>query len=180
MNRVSRLLLVLLLISLAAFVACKGEKGEEQDQFTFVVYPGARYLPHLTDLIKQADKVIKPNDPEAPQVAIYDTDASVDDVANFYVKAYGYGSIAPDATNNLSAAKPPAYRRSGDLLADQKGAEPLFPKLNLHPDLSKASGSYNAVEIAPKTNRPRVTVQRPYFDLTTSQQVNRTLILMSR
>lgn len=180
MNKVSRLLLVALLVSLAVFVSCKGEKEEEQEQFTFVVYPGSRYLPHLTDLIKQADKIIKPNDAEAPQVAIYDTDASVDDVANFYVKAYGYGSIAPDATNNLSAAKPPAYRRSGDLLADQKSAEPLFPKLNLHPDLSKATGTYNAVEIAPKMARPRVTVQRPYFDLTTSQQVNRTLILMSR
>ena len=180
MNKVSRLLLALLVVSLAVFVACKGEKEEEQDQFTMVVYPGARLLPHLTDLTKQAHKIVSPNDPEAPQIAIYDTDASVDDVANFYVKAYGYGSVAPDATNNLSAAKPPAYRRTGDLLADQKGAEPLFPKLNLHPDLSKASGSYNAVEIAPKMNRPRVTIQRPYFDVTTSQQVNRTLILMSR
>ncbi|HEY2091425.1 MAG TPA: hypothetical protein VGJ81_06030 [Thermoanaerobaculia bacterium] len=180
MKKASRLLLALLLVSLAAFLACKGEKDEEQEQFTFVVYPGARYLPHLTDLIKQADRVIKPNDSEAQRVAIYDTDAAVDDVANFYVKAYGYGSIAPDATNNLSAAKPPAYRRTGDLLADQKAAEPLFPKLNLHPDLSKAAGTYNAVEIAPKMTRPRVTIQRPYFDLTTSQQVNRTLILMSR
>jgi hypothetical protein len=180
MKKVSRLLLVLLLVSLGAFLACRGEKEEEQEQFTFVVYPGARYLPHLTDLIKQADKIIKPNDPEAPKVAIYDTDASVDDVANFYVKSYGYGSIAPDATNNLSAAKPPAYRRTGDLYADQKGAEPLFPKLNLHPDLSKATGTYNAVEIAPKMSRPRVTIARPYFDLTTSQKVDRTIILMAR
>jgi hypothetical protein len=180
MNRASRLLLAVLLVALAVFAACKGEKEEEQEQFTFVVYPGARFLPHLTDLMKQAHKLITPNDPEAPQIQIYDTDASVDDVANFYVKAYGYGSIAPDATNNLSAAKPPAYRRTGDLLADQKAAEPLFPKLNLHPDISKASGTYNAVEIAPKMTRPRVTIQRPYFDLTTSQQVNRTLVLMSR
>jgi hypothetical protein len=180
MTRVSRLLLVLSVVCLTILAGCKGEKEEEQDQFTFVVYPGARYLPHLADLMKQAHKVIKPNDPDTPQVAVYDTDASVDDVANFYVKAYGYGTIAPDATNNLSPAKPPAYRRSGDILADQKGAEPLFPKLNLHPDLTKASGTYNAVEIAPKTTRPRVTIQRPYFDLTTSTLVNRTLILMSK
>src|ERR1051326_485755 len=147
MNKVSRLLFVLLLAALALFVACKGEKQEEQEQFTFVVYPGARYLPHLTDLMKNAHKVIKPNDPEAPQIAIYDTDAPVDDVANFYVKAYGYGSIAPDATNNLSAAKPPAYRRTGDIAADVKSIEPLLPKLNLHPDLSRATGTYKAVEI---------------------------------
>lgn len=180
MTRVSRLLLVLSVVSLVVLAGCKGEKEEEQDQFSTVVYPGARYLPHLTDLTKQANKVIKPNEPDAPQVWIYDTDASVDDVATFYAKSYGYGTVAPDATNNLSAAKPPAYRRTGDLLADQKAAEPLFPKLNLHPDLSKAGGTYNAVEIAPKINRPRVTIQRPYFDLTTSQTVDRTIILMSR
>src|SRR5437763_5164193 len=137
-------------VSLVA-LGCHKEKDEsEEDLFSFVVYPGARYLPHLTELTKQAHKVITPNEQEAPATAIYDTDASVDDVANFYVKAYGYTSIAPDATNNLSAAKPAAYRRTGDLLADQKAAEPLFPKLNLRPDLSKASGTDNAVEIAPK------------------------------
>jgi hypothetical protein len=180
MTRVSRLLLVLLVVSLA-LPGCKREKSDEEaESFSFVVYPGARYLPKITDLLKQAHKVIKPSDPEAPPTAVYDSEASLDDVANFYVKAYGYGSIAPDATNNLSAAKPPAYRRSGDLQADQHVVEPLFPKLNIHPDLSRASGTYNAVEIAPKSNRPRITIQRPYFDLTTSQKVDRTLILMTR
>jgi hypothetical protein len=180
MTRVTRLLLILFLISLAV-LGCKREKSDEEaDNFSFVVYPGARYLPKVTDLLKQADRIIKPNDPQAPPAAIYDTDASLDDVANFYVKAYGYGSVAPDATNNLSAARPPAYRRSGDLQADQKSVEPLFPKLNIHPDLSKATGTYNAVEVAPKANRPRITIQRPYFDLTTSEKVDRTLILMTR
>jgi hypothetical protein len=180
MTRVSRLLLILLVVLLAV-PGCRREKSDEEaDNFSFVVYPGARYLPKITDLIKQAHKVIKPSDPEAPPAAVYDTDASVDDVASFYVKAYGYGSVAPDATNNLSAAKPPAYRRSGDLQADQKSVEPLFPKLNIHPDISKATGTYNAVEVAPKSNRPRITIQRPYFDLTTSEKVDRTLIMMTR
>lgn len=173
----SRLLFVLLLVVAAALSACKKEKAAEE--FSFVTYPGGRYLPHLTELTKQAHKIIKPTE-EPPPTAIYDSEASVDDVANFYVKSYGYPPIAPDATNNLSAAKPPAYRRAGDLQVDQKSIEALLPKLNLQTDGSKAVGNYNAVEIAPKPNRPRVTVQRPYFDVTTSQVVDRTLILMSR
>jgi hypothetical protein len=170
----------MLVVSLIA-IGCHKEKEEnEEEAFSFVVYPGAKYLPHLTELTKQAHKVISPNAPEPPPTAIYDTDASVDDVANFYVKAYGYSAIAPDATNNLSAAKPPAYRRSGDIATDVKSIEPLLPKLNLHPDLSRATGAYKAVEIQGKTNRPRVTIQHPYFDVTTSQVVDRTIILMSR
>jgi hypothetical protein len=179
-SKVTRSLIFMLVVSLIA-IGCHKEKEEnEEEAFSFVVYPGAKYLPHLTELTKQAHKVISPNAPEPPPTAIYDTDASVDDVANFYVKAYGYSAIAPDATNNLSAAKPPAYRRSGDIAADVKSIEPLLPKLNLHPDLSRATGTYKAVEIQGKTNRPRVTIQHPYFDVTTSQVVDRTIILMSR
>lgn len=179
-SKVTRTLIFMLVVSLIA-IGCHKEKEEnEEDAFSFVVYPGAKYLPHLTELTKQAHKVISPNTPEPPPTAIYDTDASIDDVANFYVKAYGYSSIAPDATNNLSAAKPPAYRRTGDIASDVKSIEPLLPKLNLHPDLSRATGVYKAIEIQGKTNRPRVTIQHPYFDVTTSQVVDRTIILMSR
>jgi hypothetical protein len=52
--------------------------------------------------------------------------------------------------------------------------------MNVPTDLSKATGSYRAADILPRPNRPRVTVQRPYFDVTTSQVVDKTLILMSR
>ena len=176
MKRASRLLLVLLLL-LAALAACTKEKSAEEDEFSFVVYPGARYLPRLTEVTRQAGKILRPNLGEPPATAIYDTEASVDDVAKYYMKAYGYPSIAPAAPADGSSV--PAFRRSGDLQADTKAIESLLPKLNLHPDISKASGSYSAVEIAGKTNRPRVTIQRPYFDVTTSQVVDRTLILMS-
>jgi hypothetical protein len=180
MSKFSRLLLFMLVVSLVV-LGCHKETDEgEEDSFSFVVYPGAHYLPHLTELTKQAHKVISPNAPEPPPTAIYDTDASVDDVANFYVKAYGYPAVAPDATNNLSAAKPLAYRRTGDIGTDVKGLEPLLTKMNLHPDLARATGAYKSVEIAAKPNRPRVTIQHPYFDVTTSQVVDRTIILMSR
>ena len=179
--KLSRLLLAALMISLAVLGCNREEEDEaEPEAFSFVVYPGARYLAPLTEMTKKAHTVLKPNEPEAPPTAIYDTDASVDDVANFYVKAYGYSGIAPDATNDLSSAKPPAYRRAGDIAADLKGIEPLLKQMNINADLSKGTGTYRAVEIAPKPNRPRVTVQRPYFDVTSSQLVDRTIILMSR
>ena len=63
---------------------------------------------------------------------------------------------------------------------DAKAIEPLIQKLNLQTDVSKATGRYRAAELAPRPNRPRVTIQRPYFDVTTSQVVDKTLILMSR
>ena len=181
MIKLSRYLLVM--AALCVLVAgCKKEETQpdEADTFSFVVYPGSKYLAQLTDLTKQAHRTLNPNAPDAPPVAIYDSEASVEDVANFYVKEYGYGQIAPDATNNLSAAKPQAYYRTGDLALDVKAIEDLLKKMNLNTDVTKATGTYRAVEVNPKPNRPRVTIQRPYFDIATSQVVDRTLILMSR
>jgi hypothetical protein len=166
---------ILLLVSLAA--GCnKEDEYSEPEAFSFVVYPGSRYLGQITEATRQAHKVIKPNE-EPPPVAVYDTDASVEDVANFYAKSYGYSTVAPD---NLNSKNPPAYYRGGDLATDNKNVVPLLAKLNLKTDVSKAVGAYKAAEIAPRPNRPRVTIQRPYFDVTKSEVVNKTLILMSR
>jgi hypothetical protein len=178
---------VLILLLVAAAVAavltgCKGEQKEasiEPATFQFTIYPGSRYLAQLTELTKQAHKTLE-SDKEIPPTAIYDTDAPVDTVAQFYAKAYGFGNVAPDVTNNLSAAKPPAYYRTGDIAADVKSIESLLKKMNVNVDVSKAAGHYRAAEIESKPNRPHVTVQRPYFDLTTGQVVDRTIILMAR
>lgn len=160
---------------------CHQEQSEssEQEAFSFTVYPGSRYLSQLTDLTKQAHRIAKPNE-EPPATAIYDTDAPLEQVAEYYAKAYEYNGVAPDATNNLSVTKPHAYYRVGDLNTDQKAVASLLPKLHLKTDISKAQGKYKAAEIDPRPNRPHVTLQRPYFDVTTSQIVDRTLILMAR
>lgn len=182
MEKKTRLLLIAPLLVVLAVLGCRKEKEDlsnEPATFTFTIYPGSRYLSQLTELTKQAHRTLKPNE-EPPPIAIYDTDAPVERVAEFYAKSYGYTTVAPDATNNLSTAKPPAYYRTGDLAADVKAVEPVLQKMNVKSDTSKAQGHYKAAEIEPKTNRPRVTVQRPYFDVTTSQTVDRTLILMSR
>ena len=178
MSRVLRAAAVLLIIAIA-FTGCKKERPAESEAFKFVVYPGAQYLSQLTELTKQAQTIYNPNAPTAA-TAIYDTDAPLEQVANYYAKEYGFGNIAPDATNNLSAAKPRAYYRVGDLHADNEGIAPVLAKLKITADLSKAQGKYRSAEIDRKPNRPHVTVQRPYFDLTKSQVVDRTIILMAR
>ena len=180
MSRVSR---ALALASIATLVlaGCKSEKTQpvaEPQTFTFTVYPGAQYLTQLSELVKRANTVIKPNQ-TPPAVAIYDTEAPLESVAEFYAKAYGVDRIAPDPTNNMSAAKPPAYYRVGDLQTDVKAIEALLKQLKMNTDVSRAQGKYRAAEIEPKTNRPRVTIQRPYFDVTKSQVIDRTMILMS-
>ena len=179
MRNVKYLLIVALVA--AAIAGCRSETKvpAEAESFHFTIYPGSRYLAQVTEVFKQASKVYRPNE-EIPPTAVYDTDASVEQVAEFYAKSYGYDTVAPDATNNLSAAKPPAYYRAGDLGADIKAVEDVIKKLGLNTDVSKAVGTYKAAEIAPKPNRPRVTIQRPYFDMTTSKVVDRTVILMAR
>ena len=169
------------LLAAALIAGCKGSESEssEPEAFSFVVYPGSRYLGQLTETTKNAHKAMNPNQ-EPPPLAIYDAEAGLDEVAKWYAEQYGYKEIAPDATNNLSAAKPPAFYRTGDLAGDTKAIEPLLQKMSMPTDVSKAVGSYKAVQLEPRPNRPRVTVQRPYFDVTTSQVVDKTLILMSR
>jgi hypothetical protein len=172
----------LMLVAVIAIAGCKGETKPESTEpatFQFTIYPGSRYLQQVTEVFKQASKAYHPND-EIPPLAVYDSEASVEQVAQYYTKAYGYPTIAPDATNDLSSAKPVAYYRTGDMAADIKAAADMIQKLNLKVDTSKAVGTYRAVEIAAKPTRPHVTIQRPYFDVTTSQVVDRTIILMAR
>ncbi len=173
--------IVLFALLALAVAGCKGEKKEaaEPEAFQFTIYPGSRYLQQVTEVVKQASKAYHPNE-EIPPIAVYDTDAPLEQVAQFYAKAYGYPTIAADATNDLSAAKPAAFYRAGDMAADIKAADDMIKRLNLKVDTTKAVGAYRAAELSAKPNRPHVTVQRPYFDVTTSQVVDRTIILMAR
>src|SRR5260221_7843267 len=138
MSKWSRNVLVAL-VAVVAIAGCKGKETQtnEPESFSFVVYPGSRYLAQLTEVTKNAHKIYTPNQ-DPPPTAIYDTEAPVETVAAYYAKEYGYNNIAPDATNNMSSAKPPAYYRSGDLQTDVQGALPTAAKLNLKVDASKA------------------------------------------
>lgn len=177
MSRKLRLALAALLSLTVILTGCKGKEKAEPEAFAFVVFPGARYLGQLTETTRQAHRIVTPGK-EPPATAIYDTDAPVVEVAQYYAKEYGYGEIAPDPGS--AAAKPKAYYRNGDLATDTKAIEPLLTQLKLSTDLSKATGMYQAAELQAKPNRPRVTIQRPYYDVTTAQVVDKTMILMSR
>jgi len=176
--KLPRLALYVLIASLV-FAACKGGEEEyaEPEAFSFVIYPGSRYLGQLTETVKSAHKVMNPTT-EPPPTAVYDTDATVEQVADYYAKQYGYASVA--AEKGTAAATPQAYYYDGDLAADNQAMAPLLPKMGLQTDVTKATGKYRGAFIAPRPNRPRVTIQRPFFDVTTSQVVDRTMILMSR
>lgn len=148
--------------------------------YNFQVFPGAVLLEEVTDLMRRGSLVAQPHLTEPPPTAVYDTDAPLEEVAEFYRKAYGYARIAPNAQNELSSAKPMAYYFTGDVAADLNNLTPVLQKMNLKIDASKATGTYKAAYFAPTPSLPRVSIQRPYFNLATSQMVDRTVIVLVR
>lgn len=176
MSRHSRILVTVILAVVMLFSCRRDEKSTEPDVFRFVFYPGARYLGQLTETTKRAHTVADPS-ATVPATAIYDTDAPLEQVAQYYAKEYGYGEVIEPPARNAPLN---ARWRSGDLAKDVQSIAPLLQQMNLPTDVTKAQGPYRAAEIAAKKNRPRVTIQRPYFDVLTSQVVDRTLILMSQ
>jgi hypothetical protein len=147
--------------------------------YNFQVYPGARFLQAQTDVLRRAHFVIQPKATEAPPMAMYDSEAPLDQVANFYAERYGY-QLAANSTNNFSSVKPNAYYTGGDLTKDVAQVKPILDQLKMNTDISEAKGEYRGVHIDPSENMPRVTLQRPYFDVVNGQVVDRTLILMVR
>ena len=147
--------------------------------YNFQVYPASTFLEKQTEQLRKAHFVMQPTATEAPPMAMYDTDAALDQVAAFYAEKYGY-KLAENSTNNFSPARPEAYYTGGDLSKDVQQIKPVLDKLGSQTDVSKAVGEYRGAHINPSENMPRVTLQRPYFDLVNSRVVDRTLILMVR
>ena len=176
-----RILLSALLVLTALFVALQGRGGARRARGVQL-----RRLPRLAlprAAHREHQSRAQGHQPGAGAAAdrVYDTDAPVEQVAEYYAKQYGYKEIAPDMANNLErrqAARVLPHRRPRRGHEGHRGR--CIKQMNLATDVCKAVGTYKAAEIAPRPNRPRVTIQRPYFDVTTSQVVDRTLILMSR
>lgn len=146
--------------------------------YDFQIFPKAEFLPTLTELFRKAHFVLHPGATTAPPMAAYQTDASVKEVAEFYAAKYGYPKVADNAANNFSSVPPQAYYRTGDINADATGAQEIYGKLGLKPDLTKATGTYEGAHINQTANYPRVTIQRPYFDPSTNAVVQKTLIIL--
>ena len=178
----------LMTIAVLSFSCRKEQQMQPLDEYqsadlqaagnNFYVYGGAQYLPEMTNVQRRAHFVLHPGATSAPPIATYHSDATVQQVAEFYAQKYGYPEVAPNETNNFSSVPPNAYYRAGDLQSDAKGMEPLIPKLGLKTDITKAQGKYTGAQIQPKPDFPRITIQRPYFDPITNQVVDKTLIIM--
>ena len=98
MKRFSRAALVAL-VCLAAIAGCKNKESQSSEDipgFTFTVYPGAHYMAQLTDVRKKGLQFVNPREAAAP-MAIYESDAPLEQVAEWYAKAYGYSKVAQDA-----------------------------------------------------------------------------------
>jgi hypothetical protein len=179
--------LALVLMISAALIGCKKEKaGSDYESgggaapFSFTIYPGSKRLPEVTDAIRKAQRIVLKGT-EPPPTEVYDTDATVEDVANFYAKTYGYKTVAANGDVPAGTPKPPAYYRTGDLHAEAAALpQSIIDQIGLKVDASKAVGTYKGANIDPQPSHPRVTLSRPYFDVTKSQVVDRTMIEMVR
>jgi hypothetical protein len=174
-------LLIPALVAMALLCGCNRERAgiAATGADSFPVYPGSQYLPDLTELFRKAGTVTSTRGSVPPQV-LYDTDASLEDVASYYSKQNGFPSVAPSDAPATGGTKPGAFYRTGDLNDDTRAIEPIIRKLNLTVDVAKATGKYRGAHISGDARHPRVTLSRPYFDPTKSQVVNRTLIIMVR
>lgn len=146
--------------------------------YDFHVYPGSRFLGGPTDLMRRTYMMMKPSAKEPAPMASYDTDAPLEQVAAWYLQRYGYAAIAANDAPDATGVKPSAYYNAGDFAKDAPVIKQRLEKLGMPSDVSQATGTYRGAYFAPKTNLPRVSLQRPYFDAIELKVVDRTLIVM--
>ena len=71
MSTHARVLLAALAAAMLMFSGCKGEEEyTEPEAFSFVVYPGSRYLGQLTDTAKKVHKSLRPDQEPPPLVLV--------------------------------------------------------------------------------------------------------------
>jgi len=183
--------MILVLVSIVVLSGCRKEETlqplseyESADvqarAYNFQIHPGAKFLEAETALLRRAHFVLQPDATEAPPMAMYETDAPLEEVATYYAEKYGFPRVAENELNNFSSAKPAAYFTTGDLAKDTEQVKPILEKLKSTVDTSKAAGPYRGAHISATGNMPRVTLQRPYFNLVRGEVADRTLIVMVR
>ena len=181
---------ILAMVVLLAGAGCRDEplepmttyqSGELQARaYDFQVYPESRFKEELTLALRRAHLLLNPGLVEAPPMALYETDAAVEDVAKFYIEKYGYGQLAPNEVNDFSAVKPSAFLTTGDLAADAAAIAPIAEKLNYSFEPSRISGTWKGAHITPRDRFPAVSIQRPYIDVVHDRVVDKTLITLMR
>lgn len=148
--------------------------------YNFQVYPGARFLEKQTEVLRRAHFVMQPDAVEAPPMAMYETDAPLEEVARWYAEKYGYAEVATDEVNDFSSVKPQAYYTAGELGPDAAAIAPIVEKLGLQLTAQRISGAWRGAHISPTEDLPRVSLQRPYVDVVNDRTTDKTLIVMVR
>ena len=150
------------------------EKVEEyvsQDPWAELAYPGAEQRVEQEDLLRKAHFLANPSADSAPHVEAYSTPDPLNEVAAFYARKYGYGVLPEDPTA-------PAHLGSGDFADMRQSIEQIAAKLVETPDLEALKGPYRTAYFRGTGMLPRISLQRPYFDLTRGELIDQTVIVM--
>lgn len=182
--------MVLLMLGLMPAIGCREEPVQPLSEYEsadltaaawdFKVHPNAEFDAELTDLYRKAHFVMNPAAESAPPMAVYTTDNSLEEVAQWYASLYGYARLAENEVNDFSSVAPRAYLTRGDLGEATRAIVPLLEKLELPADVSAVEGEYRGAHISKKDGMPRVTLQRPFYDAPRGTVVDRTFILLVR
>lgn len=150
----------------------------EHQLWEFQIYPGARYLEELTEAYKRAHFLMNPEDDEAPRMAVYESEDSIDQVGAFYADKYGYGRVEPNAVNDFKPFAPPAYFSEGSLEESTRQILPMLEALELSTSIEGVEGEFRSAHIEGIDRYPRVTLQSPWYDVIDAEVRETTMILM--
>ncbi len=150
---------------------------EQQNDLHFPVYPGAVQRPRIARIFVNAHEILNRDDPREIDLMVLDSAASVEEVAEWYAKLYGF-EVSQDQVNDFSPMPPRAYLLEGNLRNDFEGIKPLLAKMGIEPEVQGVEGMYQGAHVDAVYGRPRVSIQRPYVDPVREKLVDRTLILL--
>ncbi|MBI2215082.1 MAG: hypothetical protein HYU52_15645 [Acidobacteria bacterium] len=135
----------------------------------FPLFAGASVVPEQTALMRRAHALIRGDaEMRGRRLALFETDAPLEDVARYYAAAIG----------DPSGVHASVSWSTGDFAADEASLAPILAKLD-QPFTHGATGHYRSAEIAGAPGEPRVSLQRPYRDFARDRIVDRTLIVLS-
>lgn len=174
MTRVAGILAAMLFAA-----ACRGEALGTRTSYVFkdprltkleqvIVFPGALGMEEMTRLLTKAR-----GEGFNGELALYETDAGIEEVASYYASAYGEASSEGDAP-----APVVLENGAGDFASDEAALAPLFATLGLELSRGRITGHYRTIVVQPSGSNPTISLQRPYRDLVRDEIVDRTLIMI--
>lgn len=144
----------------------------------FQVYPGSTFLEDHTEAYRRSHSIVNPQSRRIPPMAVYESADSVEEVAQFYARIYGYDRVHPNTVNDFSPYPPHAYLIRGELGEATRTILPIIEQLGYESDITGVSGPFVGAQIDGIDLFPRVSLQRPWYDFITGEVRDSTMILM--